>query len=491
MSFPKWVLKFKETKTEIKKINGAYYKYSVSYKYDPQKKRTDKITGVLLGKITQEEGFVASEKNAMRAHLGLNKIDIKNYGLFHLFSSLLEDEWASLQRYFPKEVCELLFSFAMFRWAYNTPIKRASYYYHHDFCSQIFETKSTNDKAFSDALKFVGERRSDVARWMKTMLGGDEKTGAEFVMMDSTHVFSKSELLTVNAKGYNPDFDFEKQIRLMYLFSAQVQKPVYYRLINGNITDIKSMALCVQEMNIKNVIYIADKGFYSKKNVEMMRKEQLQYIIPLQRNSKCIDYKPLQKANFKKQLSYFLYQQRIIWYYSYNQGTEQYITFMDDRLKTQEEADYVARMDTMPELYTQKKFMEKLKTFGTLTLSRYIETEKSGEEIYRAYKQRNEIETIFDSYKNFLRADLTYMQNRYVLEGWLTANFIAMIAYHKLYVRLREIKKLKHHAPKDIIETAKSIYMLNINNQWNISEISKKDFDLFKKINIDYLNKRS
>jgi len=85
----------------------------------------------------------------------------------------------------------------------------------------------------------------------------------------------------------------------MYLFSAQTQQPVYYRLINGNITDIKSMALCVEEMNIQNVIYIADKGFYSKDNTAMMKTQNLQYIIPLQRNNKLINYKPLQKANSK------------------------------------------------------------------------------------------------------------------------------------------------------------------------------------------------
>ena len=52
--------------------------------------------------------------------------------------------------------------------------------------------------------------------------------------------------------------------------------------------------------------------------------------------------------------------------------------------------------------------------------------------VYKSYKQRNEIKVMFDSYKNCLEADKTYMQNRYVLEGWLFANFIAMIAYYKL-----------------------------------------------------------
>lgn len=84
-----------------------------------------------------------------------------------------------------------------------------------------------------------------------------------------------------------------------------------------------------------------------------------------------------------------------------------------------------------------------------------------------------------------------YMQNRYVLEGWLTANFIAMIAYHKLYIRLKKANMLSKHSPKDIIELCKSIYKLNINDQWKISEITKKNINLFKNINIDYLNLRS
>ncbi|MBK7098423.1 MAG: transposase [Sphingobacteriales bacterium] len=197
----------------------------------------------------------------------------------------------------------------MVRWAYNTPSKRAPYYYDHNFCSQVFGKKTIDEKLICDTLKSVGEHRTAVVDWMKSLLN---KTGngstAEFVMMDSTHVFSKSEMLTVNAKGYNPDFDFEKQVRLMYLFSAQTQQPVYYRLINGNITDLKSMALCVEEMNIQNVIYIADKGFYSKENTAMMKAQNLQYIIPLQRSNKLIDNKPLQEANFKSKLLYFLYQ---------------------------------------------------------------------------------------------------------------------------------------------------------------------------------------
>ena len=94
---------------------------------------------------------------------------------------------------------------------------------------------------------------------------------------------------------------------------------------------------------------------------------------------------------------------------------------------------------------------------------------------------------MFDAYKNFLDADRTYMHDRYVLEGWLMANFIAMIAYYKLFVRIKEAGLMSKYSPKDMIEMSKAIYMTKVNNNWRLSEITKKTTDLFKKINIDYL----
>ncbi|MCX7769438.1 MAG: hypothetical protein N2110_10540, partial [Flavobacteriales bacterium] len=85
MKLPDWVLPFKEPKTEIKYINGSYYKYAVSYKYNPQKKRTDKITGALLGKITPE-GFVKSAKYTLKEQASSPPmVDIKMYGTLWLF----------------------------------------------------------------------------------------------------------------------------------------------------------------------------------------------------------------------------------------------------------------------------------------------------------------------------------------------------------------------------------------------------------------------
>jgi len=507
MYLPEWAQKYKEPRTEIKVIKNNYYKYEVAHIYNKDKGRTEKKTIRLLGKITEHEGFIPSQKDTMRNKIEeLPQVDIKTFGIYNLFSDLIQNEITSLISAFGKEATDVLLSFSMMRWAYQSPIKRIPNYHAHDFCSEHWSTKSMTDKIVSSNLKYFGENREKVVAWMQTLLGDVDESVQNFVLMDSTHSLSSSENLSINAKGYNSNFDFEKQIRLMYLFSAQMRQPVYYRLINGNITDVKSMALCIKEMNVKNkTVFIADKGFFSAKNVEMMDMEDLSYIIPLHRNNALIDFGPFEKADFKKSLQYFFFQKRIIWYHSYQKGNYHLTTFLDEALRLEEERDYLSRIETHPESYTKEVFDEKLHSFGTITIIHKIDPQKTitekktknkqktekpksfEQEIYEAYKQRNDIEVMFDSYKNYLNADATHMQNRYVLEGWLFANFIAMIAYYKLYVRLKQANLLAKHSPKDIIEMSKAIYKIKIKEKWHKAEMTKKTIDIFKKISIDYL----
>jgi len=490
MYIPEWVLSFKEPKTEIKCIKGSFYKYAVSYRYNSQKGRTDKITGHLLGKITQETGFIPSQKNLLRTTpSSALRVDIKMFGVYHLFTSLLgKDELDGLLNLFDKEVSETLITVAMMRFAHQSPLKRMPYYHAHDYCSQDWLINGIDDKKISTALKFVGENRNTLVDWMRTRLGSLDLNLTQFVMIDSTHIPTASENLHINAVGYNPSHSFDAQIRLMYIFSTQLKQPVYYRLINGNITDMTSMKNCVSELQAKHVVYIADKGFYSKQNIIDLRKNELHFIIPLQRNNSLIDLSVLQQPNFKNTIkTYFIYQNRTIWYYSYQKEEQLMVTYLDERLRVEEENDYLLRTKTHPDEFTEEKFYKKLSQFGTLTLLYHLANKSTEQELYIAYKQRNEVEMVFDSYKNFLEADKTYMQNRYVMEGWLMANFIAMIAYYRLYTKLREENLLNKYSPKDIVEIAKGIYKAKINNKWQNTEITKKNIELFAKLNIDYL----
>jgi transposase len=484
MSLPEWVLPFKEPRTEIKCINKHYYKYEVKYIYDKEKKRTIKKTTKLLGKISATKGFIPSSKNLLREEANKQpKVDIKRFGVYNLFKDLLKDEISGLQSTFGKDIADQLLSFSMMRLAYQSPIKRVADYHSHDFASEDWcNSYVLSDKKISACLKYIGENREKVVDWLIQQM--PRSSAENFILMDSTHVMSASEYLELNAKGYNSSLNFEKQIRLMYMFSSQKKTPVYYRSINGNINDISSMSLCLKETGVENAILVADKGFYSENNVELLEKQGLQYIIPVKRNSPLVNYLPLETGDFQKKYEYFIYQDKIIWFFKYKKNGRDFITFFDEQLAVEEKRDYLQNIERYPEDFSKEKFYQKLHGFGTITITHNIKNENSPEQIYSVYKQRNQIEVMFNSYKNFLEADKTYMQNRMVLEGWLFANFLAMIAYCRLYNRLQSAGISSKYSPKDIIEICKSIHKIRMKGQWITAETTKKIDKLLAQIGL-------
>ncbi|MBK7635308.1 MAG: hypothetical protein IPJ13_14290 [Saprospiraceae bacterium] len=136
---------------------------------------------------------------------------------------LLKDELELFRKHFKVNIADTIFIFAMMRWAFQSPIKRAPILFCSRLLSELYGKNTFSDKDFSNALKFVGENREALTQWMKDLLNIEENHNNKFVLMDSTHVTSVSEHLGINALGYNPAHSYDKQVRLMYLFSAQLK----------------------------------------------------------------------------------------------------------------------------------------------------------------------------------------------------------------------------------------------------------------------------
>ena len=89
-----------------------------------------------------------------------------------------------------------------------------------------------------------------------------------------------------------------------------------------------------------------------------------------------------------------------------HQDEGQYFTnLLDEKLRVEEEEDYILRMATHLKNTTKKDL---IKTSIASALSLTTNVEIAPQELYENYKQRNEIEVMFvDSYKN-LKADRMY-----------------------------------------------------------------------------------
>jgi hypothetical protein len=95
-----------------------------------------------------------------------------------------------------------------------------------------------------------------------------------------------------------------------------------------------------------------------------------------------------------------------------------------------------------------------------------------------------EIETLFDSYKNLLEADSSYMHSDSAFEAWAFLNHLATMLYYKIFILLKEKKKLNNMSSKDLLLKLSRIFKVKIKNQWHTAEINSKSIKLFSDLKI-------
>lgn len=159
------------------------------------------------------------------------------------------------------------------------------------------------------------------------------------------------------------------------------------------------------------------------------------------------------------------------------------VVFLDERLKTEEEKDYIVRMeDNDDSKNTIEDFYEIQYRQGTIAV--ITDLDDDAERIYTVLKSRSEIETMFDAFKNILQADRTYMRDDYQMEGWMFINFLALVFYYRTYGLLSDNDLLKRYSPKDVLIHLSRVHKLKIQEKWITSEIPKKTRLINEKLNI-------
>lgn len=478
--YPDWALAFRKPGTELRFINNTYYLYEVTAFYDPVKKKGRKKTGPLLGKITQSDGFIPSAKKSLKdkvsAGVDISKISVRECGFSNFLTVYGKEIENNLKKFFPHHY-RLIIYMAYCRLVHNSPINRMPLLISKSMLSAD-DPQSIYPKKLSDVLAQIGTDSVQCTAYMKSFI-----TPGEHMLVDMTNMFHDSEKMYYAKEGYNSDMVFDTQINLMYIYSSQTNQPLFYRLLNGNTREVSGFKNCLIESGIRDAIIVADKGFYSKANIELLDQHGLKYIIPLKRNDAMIDYSRFDET----QNDYFKYEGRIIWMTQYEQNGTIISMYKDDKLGTQERKDYLQRIDSYLDGYTREKFNAKLPQFGTFAIVTNLLDEPM-QDIYTKYKSRNAIEVMFDGIKSVLKADVSFMQKEESLNGWMFINHIALQWYYKIYALLAENKMLHKYSVKHFITELKEHRKVLINNEW-IEEIMLKDTKkLLSKLNLYSVN---
>jgi len=344
----------------------------------------------------------------------------------------------------------------------------------------------TSTKFLGHFLRDIGSRRGVMTEFMKEFL-----VGSEFAAIDLSEIFTFSKGVNAAMLGHNHKNCFIPQVNLALVFSLDKMQPGFFRMISGSIRDVATVVATVQELGLKDIVFIGDKGFNSEDNVKALTEGDLKYILPLRRNSTLIDYGIVKKGDRKGFDGVFQFEKRHIWHYTQEREKEKVITFLDEKLKAEETTTLISAIN---QLQTGDKTDENTKrikdfksriyekdyTLGTITVR--TTCDKSAQEIYELLKSRMDIEKAFDVFKNILEADKNYMREDKQLEGFLFISFIALQFYYRIYGKLIEKDLLKNYSVQDVIEYLKRIHLMKIGGNIQLAEIPKKSRQLLEKL---------
>jgi transposase len=486
---PEWALTHKKPGTELKLINGKYYLYAVKSEYDKTIKRSRKISLGILGSISQEKGFIPSEKKELKEKSKKTYMNKEVFALEYGFSKWLMDTLeqegilSDLKYCFP-DIWKFIVFMVYCRIAYQSPLKNIPFHLEQsDILNLLQWDEKLYDQKISDLLFDLGCRETTIHKFMQP-----KDKQRRTVLMDATDVILQSNQITLAQKGYNAHMDFQSQFVLLYLYDAESLKPLYYRVLPGNIREISALENTIKISGMGQCVYIADKGFFSGSNITELERLGMQYIIPLKRDNPLIPYASLE--NIEQTDHYFEYSKRFIFHaITLNIEQRKINLFLDGKLKEQEKADYLTRIRTLPESFSKPKFNEKVKTMGTLSIIH--NTGLSPEELYIEYKHRGEIEQFFDHLKNTLDASSSGMQREESLKGWMFINHLSMTIIYKIFMMLKTIplnkkQKLNHkYSINDTVEHLKSIRKIQFQqNEFVIAEMNKLTKTLILKLNV-------
>ncbi len=447
---PDWARKYKTKGVEIRVSGNNYYAYEMSSRWNKEKKRADKVTGKYLGVVTHD-GIVKTRS------MGLVRSDYE-YGNIALLYGIASKTIIPILKEIYPTMWERIISYAILRNIQPLPMKSLHYLYEKTYISRIMDESMSPD-SLSRMLSSLPEDQSVMVMRRLTEKG-------EYVLMDSTEIFSRSENISFLDNGYNSRDIHLPQINIMMLFSSTRTIPTFVRIIPGSIRDVSAMSETIDMAGIDKCVIVADKGFFSADHINRLRKKHLSYIIPLRRNSSIIP----EPEHF---MNVFLYDGKPVKYWKKENDV---YTFEDPVLKSQEEKDFLLRIEKNKR--SRKQYDENEINFGKLYLLSDLNDEP--ERIYKLYKQREYVEYAFNVYKNDLEVDRSYLRDDHMMFTYMFLNLLS------LYLHFQVLNMINgKYSVRDVLLILSRIKMYRMENGEIMGEIPRKAKEIISDMKID------
>ena len=275
-----------------------------------------------------------------------------------------------------------------------------------------------------------------------------------------------------------------EQINWLTAYDVVDSQPLLSHIYSGADPDKISVKALFERYNFSNTEFLADRGFNTDPDKELMSSNGNTYIVPMISNRK--DYAAIIEILKFDKRKYFVFNKdsyaSMIYYAEYVAGDDscRRIAFQDTTRAGAERQDYIKAMAAGKSGYTEEGLVENELYFG-LFLLETNDFDLSAEEVFCHYKDRWSIETYYNYVRNDADFNALYQQDYFCMQGLSFIVTIAGMIYH-------DIKKIADESKLSVKEIMREMKKLKITlngNKWVVENKIKSVRDVTAKVGFD------
>ena len=365
------------------------------------------------------------------------RIDIKDYGEVTLCDKFGKDLLQDLAKVWSIDDAKRIYVISLLRAAFGDVKNRdLLFHYQTSFASEYYPGVHLSEHSVTTFLMELGQGYSKICEFMRNRV--KEFIGRNIVVDGMLKDYNSKcgSLSEFSRKGAKKG---SKDISLLYAFDPKSKEPIAARAYPGNILDQTAVKSFVKDFEIKNGMLIVDKGFWNEDFFEEVDKsERLSYLIPLKQNSAFI--KNYGMDNPTEHL--VGYKDGTILYKKVKMKNGKFLySFRDPKMAYEQEVGYVEKAEKK-ENFDAENYAKKKSTFGLIVFKSKMDLDPL--DVYLAYAQRWEIETMFYLFKNIIDRDTVNVHNDYRTYATEFINFLSVIITVRVKgeIAKKEINKL-------------------------------------------------
>ena len=431
-----------------KNKDGKVYAYQITSIWDPEKKQPRSISKY-LGSVDADGNIIPSGekqkirqcKNELKTTESEKLIQDFGDGIFVLESIKKSEIFPHMEKIF-KRYPELLLLMT-YRICKPGAMYNCKLWLDGSVLSSLYKTEpKLSSQDISKILKYLGDE-SVQRNFFNLYLKTNTKNGKN-VIIDATSLPNKinSEF---SAWGYS-DSGIDFQFRLHCVVDQETKKPLFYRNVPGNISDVSTLQATIEELHslgVNHAFALVDSGYCSEDNILLLRKAKIDFLtrLPAGRslyknlilnhteNLESVDrtYQYGKRALFIKKVKIDLY------------GSDGYAYIVLNPHKKAKDLESLINSKNYDKELSEKEKISELHKFNNAGVFILISSKEiNSNDIMDAYYTRQTVEQVFGVAKSDLDLLPIRCHSNATIRGYLFLQFLLLIIFLEIREKLNE-----------------------------------------------------